>query len=377
MLTWRFGRLRHDWASMSDGRSLIFNGAAQPFMAIEASFRPTYWFGFSALTGSLEFSFDKRHLKESAWTEQNNFSIEMLELNYKYRFHFDLGSTAVWPKRFELGYIFPIKNNFLYQDGIGDFDNMGFFFDMAYQYPGYGKFWISFFADEIDPGTAVKQYSRFFEYDRMMYATQAGVKALIPGLPFSSITLSYTKIEPYAYTHNRIFVPWYNTTYDGEAMPVEQAYTNAGEGIGYYLPPNSDELLIRFDTMPALNTLSFFQYQLIRHGAVHGPHAVDGSSFMSELDTKGRDDKDVLKKFFLRDGAYQWQHILMIGAEHTLTKFRTPLRLFAKTGVVFSFYTDIDGDANSGSAFDYRVIDTPVYPQSTEFILTLGVRIYM
>jgi hypothetical protein len=159
---------------------------------------------------------------------------------------------------------------------------------------------------------------------------------------------------------------------------MEQAYTNNGEGIGYYLPPNSDEFLIRFDTMPALNTLSFFQYQMIRHGADHGPHAVDGSSYLSELDPSGRDSSDVLKKYFLRDGAYQWQHIFMLGAEPTITKFRVPLRVFAKTGVVYSFYTDIEnGKANSGSAFDYRVIDTPVYPQSTEFILTLGVRIYM
>jgi hypothetical protein len=377
IVTWRFGRLRHEWAAMSGGRSLVFNGAAQPFAAIEASFSPVYWFKFSALTGSLEYFDYRNDPKLSSWTEQNNFSIEMLELNYKNRFHFDIGSTGVWPKRFELGYVFPVKNTFLYQDALGDFDNMGFFIDMAYQYPGYGKFWVSFFADEMDPGTIFKDPSKFFEFDRMMYASQAGIKAIIPHLPFSSVSFSYTKIEPYTYTHNRIFIPWYNNTYNGKPMPMEQAYTNNGEGIGYYLPPNSDELLIRFDTMPALNTQSFFQYQMIRHGADHGPRAVDGSSFLSELDPNDRDSNDILKKFFLRDGAYQWQHIFMIGAEHTITKFRTPLRLFAKTGIVYSFYTDIEGTPNSGKAFEYTVIDTATYPKTTEFILTFGVRIYM
>ncbi|GHV62168.1 hypothetical protein AGMMS49587_08230 [Spirochaetia bacterium] len=377
MITWRFGRLRHEWGAMSEGRSLIFNGAAQPFMAIEATFNPVYWFSFSALTGSLEYFKNQDSIKKAAWAEQNNFSIEILEFNIKNRFHFDVGSTAVWPKRFDLGYIFPIKNNFLYQDTLGDFDNMSFFLDMAYQYPGYGKAWVSLFVDEISLGEALKHPSSLFELDRMMYVAQVGIKAIIPKLPFSSITLNYTKVEPYAYTHNRVFVPWYNNTYDGDPVPMEQAYTNNGESIGYYLPPNSDELLIRFDTMPALNTLAFFQYQMIRHGADHGPHSVDGSSFLSELDPDGRSSNPVLRKFFLRDGAYQWQHIFMIGAEHTFAKWRIPLRVFAKTGVVYSFYTDINGPANSGSASDYKVIDTPSYPKSTEFILTLGVRIYM
>ncbi|GHV42616.1 hypothetical protein AGMMS49546_21870 [Spirochaetia bacterium] len=374
VITWRFGRLRREWGGMDHGHSLVFNSTAQPFMALEATFKPASWFSFSALTGSLEYNYDK-DMKLSAWNEQNNFSIEVVELNYKNRFHLDFGSTAVWPNRFQLGYPFPVKNNFLYQDALGDLDNMGFFFNIKGQRPGLGKIWFSAFLDEIDPD--IKQLSKFFEMDRKMYATQAGAKAVIPGLPFSSISLIYTKIEPYTYTHNRNYVPWNNNTYDGKPMPMETAYMNAGVGLGYYLPPNSDELLIRFDTMPALNTTSFFQYQMIVHGAAHGPHSVDGSSYSSELDPNDRNENLVLRKFFLRDGAYNWQHIFMIGGEHTITKFRVPLRVFAKTGVVYSFYTDIDGKPNSGQAFDYKYIDTPVYPKTTEFILTLGMRIYM
>ncbi|MDR1972933.1 MAG: hypothetical protein LBQ46_13550 [Treponema sp.] len=375
VLTWRFGRLRREWGAMSVGRSLIFNEAAQPFVALEATFSPFSWLSFSALTGVLEY-FNDEDLKSSAWTFQNAFSIEMLEINFKNNFHFDIGSTAVWAKRFELGYIFPLKNNFLYQDSIGDFDNMGLFVNLRGKLPGEGKIlWFSFFADEIDPD--INQISQFFQLDRKMYAFQGGVRAVIPQLPFSSISLSYTKIEPYTYTHNRIFVPWYNNEYDGKTMPMETAYLNNGESLGYYLPPNSDELLLRFQTMPWVNTLSFFQYQMIRHGADHGPQAVDGSSFASELDPRGRNSKDVLKKFFLKDGAYEWQHIIMVGAEHTLERFSVPIKVFGSFGVVVSYYTGIDGPANSGKAFSYSVIDTPSYPKSTGIILTLGFRIYM
>jgi hypothetical protein len=374
MITWRFGRLRREWGAMSPGRSLIFNEAAQPFMALEAGFNPFPWFSFSALTGVLEY-FNDEDLTTSAWTFQNAFSIEMLEFNYKDRFHFDIGSTAVWAKRLELGYIFPVNNNFLYQDSIGDFDNMGFFFNIRGQHPGRGKIWFSFFADEIDPD--IKQLKKFFQLDRKMYAIQGGVKAVIPQVPFASISLSYTKIEPYTYTHNRILVPWYNNEYDGKNLPMETAYMNNGESLGYYLPPNSDEILLRFQAMPWVNTLSFFQYQMIRHGADHGPHAVDGSSFASELDPRGRNNKDVLKKFFLKDGAYQWQHILMLGGEHTLSKLRVPIQVFGSFGVVFSYYTDIKGQPNSGQAFSYSIVDTQDYPKTTGIILSLGFRIYM
>jgi hypothetical protein len=375
MLSWRFGRLRREWGGMSEGRSLVFNGSAMPFMALELSFTPVHWFSFSAMTGSLEYYDYQGDLKLSAWDQQNNFTMEILELNYKNLFHFDIGTSAVWPKRFELNYVFPIKNTFLTQDNLGDFDNMGFFFDVAGQYPGFGKFWFSFFADDIDPNP--KQIFQFSILDRQMFALQGGMKLHFPWLPFASVTFIYTKVEPYTYTHPRVFVPWYSNDFDGEVIPMRQSYTNAGDSLGYYLPPNSDEYLIRFDAMPLLNTRSFFQYQMIRHGATHGPHAVDGSSLESELDALGRMEKDVLKKFFLRDGAYQWQHIFMIGAEHTITTFDIPLRVFAKTGIVYSFYTDIDGLPNSGEEHPYRAVDTEIYPKTTEFILTLGVRIFL
>lgn len=373
-LTYRFGRMRREWASMDPGRSLVFNGAAQPFIALEATFKPFYWFNFSSLTGILEY-FNEEDLKTSAWTSQNAFSIEQLELNYKNYLHFDLGTTAIWTKRFELGYIFPININFLYQDNIGDFDNMGFFFNLKGQYPGIGKVWFSFFADEINPATLFT--SEFSELDRNMYAFQGGIKAAIPWLAFTSVALSYTKIEPYCYTHTRIFVPWYNNEYDGKPMPMETAYINNGEGLGYYLPPNSDELLLRFETLPTPQTTVHFQYQMVRHGAAHGSKAVDGSSFLSELDPSGRSEKAILKKFFLHDGAYQWQHIFRIGAEYTLESFKVPIRFFAEFGVVYSYYTDIDGSANAGESYSYSVIDTAEYPQSTGIIATIGFRLYL
>jgi hypothetical protein len=360
-LRYRFGRFRREWAGMAPGSSLVFNAAAQPFIALEGTFNPVSWFAFSALTGVLEY-YNAQGITESAITSQNAFSIEQLEFNYKNYLHFDVGSTAVWPKRFELGYPFPINNNFIYQNNIGDFDNMGLFFNAQAQYPGIGGLWFSFFADELE----VSSVSRLFELDRHMFALQAGAKVAIPLFPFGSLTVSYTKIEPYCYTHTRVLVPWYGDT------PMEIAYTNNGQSLGYYLPPNSDELRLRLEGMPTLHSRAHVQYQLIRHGADYGSHGVDGSSFLSELDPEGRSENAVLRKYFLRDGAYQWQHILKIGGAYTFASGTVPVHVFGEAGVVVSYFTDIAGEPNGGSPSSYSVVDTEEYPRSTGIILTLG-----
>jgi hypothetical protein len=290
----------------------------------------------------------------------------MVELNYKNYIHLDFGSTAVWPKRFELGYLLPPIDNFLYQGNIGDFDNMALFFNLKGQYPGIANVWVSFFLDEINPEKEI------FELDKSMYAFQIGGSAYIPWLPFTSASLRYTKIEPYTYTHTREVVPWYDNS-----LLMETSYTNNGRSLGYYLPPNSDELLFRLESIPTVNTTAHLQYQMIRHGADFGDSAVDGSSLLSELDPSGRSTKPELRKYFLRDGAYQWFHIVKLGAAHTfyINNF-IPFQLFGEAGVVFSYFTNIDGKANSGEAFDYTVIDTVEYPKTTTFIATIGIRIF-
>ncbi|MDR1445953.1 MAG: hypothetical protein LBI90_03535 [Treponema sp.] len=374
VITWRFGRMRREWASMAEGRSIVFNGTAQPFVAIETSFNPVYWFSASAITGALEYDY-RDDLKTSAWASQNLFSMEMVEYNFRNFFHASIGTNVVYAKRFELGYIFPVINNFLYQDSVGDFDNMGIFANLKLQSPGIGSFWVSFFGDDIDPG----MITDLFKYDRQTFALQAGSKIVIPWLPFASASLLYTKIEPYTYTHHRLFVPWYNSGYENEPMPMESKYSSMGTPLGYYLNPNSDELLFRVEAMPTVNTKAHFQYQMIRHGAEHGSGQVDGSSWFSELDPDGgnRSNKPELKKFFLKDGAYRWQHIFQIGADHTLESLPLPVRIFGNVGLVYSFYTNIDGKPNSGAEYSWSFINTPEYPKSTAFYLSVGVGLYL
>jgi len=365
-LTYRFARIDREWSGMSPNGSLLLNQSAQPFLAFETTITPFKWISFSSLTGVLEYhnavgeiGYGSAGIQETAESFQNAYSIVMLELNYENFFYVNFGSSVVWPKRFELGYIFPFADNFIYQTNIGDFDNMALFFNFQAQYPGVGRVWLSVFIDEMSPAR------EFFTMSRMMHAYQFGGSLHLPWMPFSSVTISYTKIEPYNYTHIRENVPWFDNP------RMETNYVNFGTSLGHYIPPNSDELLIRFETMPAPKSLLSLQYQLIRHGADYGNRAVPGSSLWSELLIHGRHR---IRKYFLRDGAYQWMNILKIGGEYSLTNQKIPVRAFGEFGGIYSYFTDVEPDVRHPGR--YSIVNTPQYPQKLILVGTIGLQIF-
>jgi hypothetical protein len=374
---WRIASLEREWAGMSNNASLVLNQSAQRFLACEVTLIPFPWISFSALTGVLEYGMmldgsGRGGIKTAAETFQNAFSMNILEFNVRNLFHIGLGSATIWPKRFEIGYVFPMMDTFLYQNNIGDFDNSALFLNLSGQYPGLAKLWFSLFVDEMSFGDINRD---FFNMSRMMFAYQLGASVHVPWferLSFSSLTISYTKIEPYNYTHTREVVPWYGD------LKMENNWVNRGRSLGHYLPPNSDEILFRIDTMPAISSKLSIQYQLIRHGADYGDRAVGGSSLWSELDPWGRQSKPNLRKYFLRDGAYQWMQILKLRGEHSLASSKLPLSAFAEIGGVYSFFTDIDNsiEPNSGRPSAYSRINTAQYPNSLRFIGIIGVQIF-
>lgn len=376
------GRNRKEWAGMDNGSSLVLNANAQPFFEINQSIELFKWLHFSAMTGILEYP-NQYYINEGAYDNknsddaavfQNAFSINMLDLDWKY-VHIDLGSTVVWPKRFELGYLFPLLFYVEYQNHIGDYDNMSLFGDIKLRYPGLGSVWASMYLDEMSVS------SSFLTQTRVMYAAQAGLKAVVPFLPSATVSMRYTKVEPYCYTHHGINnTPWYEH-YIGEA------YTNNGESLGYYLDPNSDELFFRLDSKFTRGTKGFMQYQFIRHGADYGSQQVPGSSYYSELPTKNRDE---LKKYFLHDGAYNWIHILNFGYSYKSVTghFGLPFELSANLGFMYSYYTMIDDAdydrsiygnngncANADFKTEYKSVDTNEYPVQYGVVFGLGAKI--
>ena len=370
MLTMRAGRTTREWSGMDDGASLVLNSEARPFIGLEATVTPFNWFSFSTLTGSLEMP-NSEHIVNNIYGDrsdavfQNMFSISMLEFNFKYA-HVDFGTTCIWPKRFEIGYMFPLMSHLFFQNSIGDYDNLSLFGSLKLQYPGIGNIWFSLYLDEmVGFGGEAGMFSKnFFNATRNMYAYQVGTNIAIPWIPFANISIRYSKVEPYCYTHQAINTPWY----DGY---VSEAYMNNGESLGYYMPPNSDELHVRFETAPLRHLVLHTQYQFMRHGADYGSRQIPGSSLYSELNPSGR---DALRKYFLHDGAYQWYHVIKIGGEYNFSDFTNfPLTLFADIGFVYSYFTDTDAEV--GQKADYHHVNNQEYKDKYGCIIQLGVRI--
>jgi hypothetical protein len=334
------------------------NALARPFIAVEGTAIPLNWLRFSFLTGALEYVNNNANQWQDADPYQNLFSLAMLEIETGKYFHLDFGSATVWPKRFDLGYIFPINSNFFYQNNVGDFDNLGMFADLEFRLPGVFKIWGSLYVDEMRP-----VLGSFFHLDRNMYAYQGGIKGHIKLLPFAAFMIRYTKVEPYCYTHEYTETPW-------NRVPMDTAYLNNGESLGFYLPPNSDELLVRLESMFLPEASAHVQYQLIRHGAEYGYAAVDGSSRMDKI-VKHNDTT----KYFLRDGAYQWDHVIKLGGSYSLRKLNIPLSLYAETGLVITRFT-INDNFGSGEEGDFSAVDNAVYRADTDFLFSFGFKLF-
>ena len=351
----RAGRMRRDWGPEENGTSLFMNGMARPFMAFEGTAIPFNWIRFSFLTGTQEY-LNKGNQWSNAEPYQNMISMTLLEIDTGRHFHLDFGTSAIYAKRLELGYLFPLISDFFYQNNIGDFDNMAIFGNLEVRFLSM-KIWLSLFVDEMRPAIG-----DFLILDRNMYAYQGGIKSRVSWLPFGAFTLRYTKIEPYNYTHEYSQTPWHR-------VPMDTSYLNNGESLGFYLPPNSDELLIRMEAMPLRELKAHIQYQMIRHGADWGYRRVDGSSNWDKIVKN-----DNTKKYFLRDGAYEWDHVIKLGGTYTLKTIGIPMSFYAETGVVITRFTN--SDAELGSEGNYSSIDNAVYRAGNHFIFSIGMKIY-
>lgn len=375
-----FGRIYREVAGMDKGSSLVLNANARPFTALDMQIFPFKFLRYSFIVGSLEYP-SQSYMNEKWYPEntgsnddsfffQNNYTLNMVDLDFKH-LHIDFGSSVVWPNRFAMGYLFPLANFVEYQNHVGDADNLQMFGDIKLKYQGLGEIWVSLFLDELDLSTLLKK--DVFTYTRDMFAYQFGAKYVIPKLPFATLSLRYTKIEPYCYTHHSInYTPWFNHY-------ISQNYTNDGYNIGYYLDPNSDELRLDFNIMPQKNLNLAFTYQLIRHGADYGSQQVPGSSLYSELDPRGRAER---RKYFLHDGAYNWLHIVNFAGEFTLSS-KYPVTFTTNLGFVYSYYSmieqenySIDGKAeNCDFSTPISVVNTQEYPQIFGAVLSLGVKV--
>jgi len=367
----RLSRFRRDWGIGSGSFSL--SDTARPFVGLETVLRPSKYFAISGLVGSLtnwqksadekstamkfydengdgKFDEGKDYYYYSAISYQKMLGLQRMEL-----FPFDwltisATSSVVGAKRFELGYFSPLLFSVMYQNQLADIDNLAVQVDGQILVPRIGKFYASFYADEME----ITNLSELFTKARNMFALQGGAKIPLPFLSFATLTAQYSKIEPFVYAH-------YPTWYPDYRMQVDTSYTQDGENLGYYLPPNSDEFLVKLDMMPARDWRLSLKYSFVRHG--DNPDSNVGDPVIFGDVNKWLVYTPALlymDKNFLHDGIYDYNHIgnisvswrptvppLLFGAE-------IPFELSAGYGISYTWYEDGTGAGRAIPASEWK-----------------------
>ncbi|WP_428768060.1 hypothetical protein V1L52_06465 [Treponema sp. HNW] len=322
-----FSRMRRDWGT-GDG-NLILSKTARPFTALDFYMRPLPWISLSALTGSLEY-FNSAGIQTSASTFQNNITALMAEFFIKDIFYLGFNSSSIWVKRFEPGYLNPGMIPFIYQNMIGDFDNLQFGLFAGITIPQYAKIYYNLFIDE-----AQLDDDDFFHNPRAsMIIWQTGTKIPVPTGTLSLFTMQYTKIERYMYTHPLTHMPGYT-------QKMNTTYINHGEPLGYKLKPNSDELKIALRTMPFWYLNIEGIYTLVHHGVDYGSKKIPGSSYEAGYDemwTPQANANPTLYRYkdFLKDGVYEWIHSAGVSADLDM-RFINNIPLTLRMGYTLSY----------------------------------------
>jgi hypothetical protein len=198
-------------------------------------------------------------------------------------------------------------------------------------------------------------FSEWFSKARNRFAYQGGAKVDLPWLPFATLTAQYSKIEPFVYTH----IPTWNST---TRLKVNINYTNDGENLGYYLPPNSDELLLRLDAMVAPGWRTSLQYSLVRHGDNSDSAYTNGDYLVYGDIDKYQISGSIasLSKNFLHDGIYDWNHIGKVNffwrpAEAPkLFGLSVPVELGLGYGLSYTWYVDGTGGGAAVAAPEWK-----------------------
>lgn len=306
-------RQRREWG-IGEG-SLTLGGSARPFVGVETHAKLAPWVTDHFLVGSLSnrqneptgIGIGKETDEDTSY--QKMFALQRLELFPFPWLYLSATSTIVGAKRFELTYLSPLLFGVLSQNLLANLDNAGVGVDAAFTVAPFGKAYVSFYADEME----LTNLSELFTRPRNMFALQGGLELAVPGLPFTCLTLQYTKIEPFTYAHPP-------TSYPDYRLRVDTAYTHDGENLAYPLWPNSDEFLVKLGGVPFPRLRIGAEYRFIRHGDNPGMDPGD-------LAILGRPDgyldytvplDDYPDKDFLHDGLYDYNHIVTLSGDYAI-----------------------------------------------------------
>lgn len=327
----RWAKLRRDWG-VGEG-SLLLSPTARPFDGIDI---------YADLAPGVEFFYVTGSLGD--W--RNKTAEQKMLTAHKIRYSpfpwlsAAFGEAVIWGKRLELSYLNPLMSYFLAQNiSTGDMDNIAYIGDLVITPVPYLSWYFSFFLDEIE----TDRFSEFFRFPKNQYAFYTGLRVPLDSeeigleIPGGEFLFQYTKLEPYVYTHYPQPYPFFNE-------PVNVSFTHDGENLGYPLPPNSDEFLVKLSASPRPDVSLTAKYLYIRHGT--GRH--EDGQIEGDIDV-WLDYSNLAEypdKHFLHDGVYELIHSATISGVWKPERF--PLTLSAEYSFVHGTnYGNIPGSTRT------------------------------
>ncbi|MGM0432668.1 MAG: hypothetical protein ACQEQU_08140 [Spirochaetota bacterium] len=284
----RWGMFKRDWGTGYGNLNISDN--AREFDAIEGKIDFSDWLTYHFLTGTM--TAPKTADEHDKY--QNMLTTKRIEFNLPWDLNLFVFETVMWPRRLELGYLNPFMITTVYQNTLGDYDDM---------YAGLGGDWsfgdlFTVYGNLSMDETQNLNPLEWFEDPRSIFGMQAGIRGNIPGGAFTTAGLQYTRLEPFFYTHKRENYPTYiyHPEYDGveEEYVTDirgdliMQYVNKLEPLGYYLPPSSDEIKLVVDSSPAPNWYLRGHAAYIRHADQYGG---EGSQLDEPMDY-GKDNEN-------------------------------------------------------------------------------------
>lgn len=237
------------------------------------------------------------------------------------RFAVSFYEASVFGRRFDLTYLIPTP--YIGIQGLsGNKDNiqMGLLFEYM---PVQGLLLATdVFVDDLD----VESLSKFKIKSKQRVAAQTGLIFTPLGSACTRVSLDYTVIMPYTYSHWE-YDSERSVTITGDAWNY-QNYTNCGINIGSNLQPDSDRIAFGIRFQPARRLILAFNTSFIRHQnvaecleddeaaaymlAAKGTYRTDGSVYMHSV-MSGDDDATVGKHV-----ASAWEDLNFMSGSHTM-----------------------------------------------------------
>jgi hypothetical protein len=161
----------------------------------------------------------------------------------------------IYAEKLHIELLNPIMPYQMAEDYLGEIGNNTMEFDAEISLIPGAKVYSALFLDDFHPDRSPFKYSGFG------WAVLGGTMIADPlGLDNTDLTLEYSRVEPWTYTHR-------GTLQD---PPIPTAYKHFDEPLGHWIGPNADDLFAQVGWQINRKIRGSVSYNRIRHGEVGG-----------------------------------------------------------------------------------------------------------